>query len=67
MDKINELKEIIIDLKMSLVRASIPQGNCPYAYYNLSVNRDCSGKCGECKRIFMRDMEKCIRQEVASL
>lgn len=69
MAKISELKEIIVDLKMSLVRASIPQGNCPYAYYRLSVQRDCSSEisCSECRRMFMEDMEKDIRKAVRKL
>lgn len=33
MAKISELKEMIIDLKLDLIKAGIPQGNCPYAYY----------------------------------
>ena len=70
MDKINELKEIIIDLKMSLIRANIPQGHCPYAYYHPSTKRDTCGDgitCSECKEIFMQDIKEDIRQEVARL
>jgi hypothetical protein len=35
---IDELKEIIVDLKVSLAKANVPQGNCPYAYYNINKN-----------------------------
>ena len=33
---VKELKDIIVDLKMDLVKANIPSGNCPYAYYPVS-------------------------------
>ena len=35
---IEELKEMIVDLKMDLVRANIPSGNCPYAYYHRDLD-----------------------------
>ena len=33
MASIEELKKIIVDLRMDLVRESIPRGHCPYVYY----------------------------------
>ncbi len=66
---IEELKDIIIDLKMDLVRESILSGNCPYAYYHReNPVGDCgSVSCGECKRNFLEDMKKDIVKEVKAL
>ena len=66
---IEELKEMIVDLRMDLVEANIPSGNCPYAYYHrdnpISSCNDVS--CSECKRIFLDGMRKDIEKEVAEL
>lgn len=70
MAKISELKEIIVNLKLDLISAGIPQGNCPYAYYQPTTKRDtdCNEiSCYECKKIFMEDMEKDIRKAVRRL
>lgn len=68
MAKISELKEMIVELKMDLIRANIPHGHCPYVYYDPSVNIDCNEvECDECRRIFMENMEKDIRKEVKKL
>ena len=56
MASVEELKRMIIDLKVDLVRANIPRDNCPYAYYSTSKksNRDCNGlSCRECTRKFL--------------
>ena len=68
MDKISELKEIIVGLKMDLIEARIPKGHCPYSIYTPSTEKkhECND-CDECRDIFMRDMEKDIRAEVESL
>ena len=66
---IEELKEMIVDLRMSLVGANIPGGNCPYAYYHrdnpISNCNDIS--CNKCKEIFLDGMRKDIEKEVAEL
>ena len=70
MAKISELKEMIVDLKLDLIRARIPYGNCPYAYYQPTTKRDIDCNevgCDKCKRIFMEDMEKDIRKAVRKL
>ena len=69
MDKVSELKEIIVNLKMDLIEKKIPEGHCPYSYYTPSAGRfvDCTISCGQCRKIFMRDMEKDIRKEVDKL
>ena len=68
MNKISELKEIIVSLKMDLIEAKIPKGYCPYSYGVPSTKReiDCSD-CEKCRRIFMKDMEKDIRTEIEEL
>ena len=71
MASVEELKEIIVDLRMSLVRANIPYENCPYAYYSTSKQKDrecCDDiSCSECKRMFLEDKENDIREEVRRL
>lgn len=69
MDKVNELKEIIVELKMELLKANIPKGHCPYSYYKPTAERkiDCSIDCDACRWLFMQDMEKDIRAEVEKL
>ena len=70
MAKISELKEMIIDLRLDLIRSNIPQCNCLYAYYQPTTKRDTNCNeigCNECKRIFMEDMEKDIRKAVRRL
>lgn len=64
-----ELKNMIIDLRMDLVRTNIPSGNCPYAYYCIkNPVEDCNNiSCGECKRIFFESMKKEIEEEVNAL
>lgn len=66
---IEELKDMIVDLKMDWVRESIPSGNCPYAYFHRKnpVGECGSVSCEECKRIFLEDMKKDIVEEVKAL
>ena len=69
MASIKELKEMIVDLRVDLVRANIPKGNCPYAYYDkenpISSCNDVS--CSECKEIFFNGIKIDIEKEVAQL
>lgn len=30
-----ELKDMIVDLRVQIVKMSIPNGHCPYSYYRL--------------------------------
>lgn len=67
MATVEELKEIIIDLKLSLAKANIPQGHCPYAYYsNIEQEGDCDD-CNKCKRQFFEKYEDKVRKAVAEL
>ena len=58
----------VYDVK-EIVRANIPSGNCPYAYYHrdnpISNCNDVS--CNKCKEIFLDGMRKDIEKEVAEL
>lgn len=69
MDKIKELKEIIVGLKMDLTRVHVASGYCPYTYYKPSVgkNIDCNIGCERCKAEFIHDVEQSIREEVEKL
>ena len=70
MATIEELKDMIVELRMDLVRANIPYTDCPYAYYSTSKQSDRSCEdisCNECKAKFMRDMREDIEIEVAAL
>lgn len=47
---IEELKEMIVDLKVELFKTQVPDSNCPYAYYNYDKNADCGDiSCFQCK------------------
>ena len=69
MDKVSKLKEIIVDLRMDLLKTKIYKGSCPYSLYIPTQERkvDCSIGCERCREIFLRDMEKDIRKEVEEL
>lgn len=65
MATVKQLKEMIVDLKVELVKARIPQGHCPYAYYKPSNAHkgDCSD-CNECSRLFLEEVKADIEKEV---
>lgn len=67
MDKITELKEMIVVLKMNLVANRIQNGCCPYTYYTPKRTIDCCIGCDDCRKRFMKDMERDIRIEVSKL
>ena len=64
-----QLKEVIVDLKMQLVKASVPQGHCPYSYYSVpNPISDCNSiDCSACHEIFHDNMRKIITAEVAKM
>lgn len=65
-----ELKDMIVDLKMQIIHLSIPEGNCPYAYYKLenTPNIDCTNvSCTACKAEFGELKRKEIKKYVDSL
>ena len=74
MAKISELKEIIIELEMDLIKANIPQGHCPYAYFTINNKNkkdiDCNAydwDCDKCNNDFYVEYEKEIRKRVKKL
>ena len=64
-----ELKRIIVDLRVNLVDATIPKGHCPYAYYSSLMKPDnCNDiDCYECHTLFLRKMEEKVKEEVDRL
>lgn len=64
MATVEQLKEIIVDLKIALMKANIPNGHCPYSYYHgVEQDGDCDD-CDVCKWKFFEKYEAKIRQEV---
>lgn len=43
-----ELKDMIVDLKVQLMSASIPIGHCPYAYSGVVEKPDEDNNCDDC-------------------
>lgn len=66
-DRVEELKEEIVDLRMQLVKANIPDGNCPYAYYTIEGATGPCHDCDKCKQNFMESMRKMIEEEVKNM
>lgn len=64
-----QLKEVIVDLKMQLVKVSVPQGHCPYTYYRIpNPISDCNSiACSACHEIFHNNMREFIVAEVAKM
>jgi len=67
--KTNEqLKEVILELKIDLMKANIPQGHCPYAYYNKFENPlDSCDSCFDCKKIFFDKWKEIIVEDLKTL
>lgn len=65
----NELKEMIVKLKMDLLKVQIPKGTCPYTYYTPSNGKkiDCTMDCNECWNKFMKAREEIIKNEIRGL
>ena len=63
-----ELKEMIVDLRVENMRINIPLEHCPYAYYDSEDSMECGEiSCDECRENFFDIMRKRIEKEVASL
>ena len=64
-----ELKAMIVDLKVELMLAKVPHGHCPYAYYH-EFSRDPEAECNdcyECKENLVRQAKQRFREEVDNL
>ena len=57
----NELIDTIIELSVALRKAKIPQGHCPYAYYNDIKNDKCEN-CSECKYDFFEKYRQTLEE-----
>ena len=66
---IQELKEMIVNLRIENIKCKIPSGHCPYVYYNMDNPIDNCNEmsCDKCSEIFLDNMRKQIEKEVASL
>lgn len=65
--KEQELRRIIVDLRMQLMWNEIGD-NCPHAFYSISSSGCETGVgCMECKRQFLIAMQAKIEKEVALL
>lgn len=62
-----KLKEIIIDLRMELLKSQIPEENCIWKYISEDTERNCSCECNVCKEKFFKDAKNNIRQEVEKI
>ena len=70
MAKISELKEIIVSLKVELLKSKLPDSCCPYRYFGNPTNKeiDCNEiDCSNCKRIYFEDYRSEIKKEVRKL
>ena len=66
---IQELKDIIVDLRIENIECTIPSGHCPYAYYNIDnpIASCDETSCNQCRVVFLDTMCKKIEKEVAAL
>ena len=71
MATIQELKKMLIKEKVERVMDSIPNGNCPNAYYSIDYNSGCESEeemtCEQCKRNFKKAVIEMITAEVNAL
>ena len=68
MATVEELKEMIVELKVDLAKANIPYGNCPYAYYP-GVEGGCVADiaCSQCKQEFWQRYRVKVEEWVENL
>lgn len=71
MASIRELKDIIVDLKVSLAETRVPRGNCPLHYFKVSsyvgLGCDTGVSCDVCKDRFFEQYRKDCTAEVRNL
>lgn len=70
MAKISELKEMIVELEMDLIKATIPDGYCPYAFYPIGNKDRESIKCRDCDKCtetYFEEYEEMIKKKVRKL
>lgn len=65
---VEELKSLIVGIKMEVIKLSMQKGNCPYAYYSMEQITSCDDtNCNECKKDFMSRFRKDIEENVKNL
>lgn len=72
MATIKELKDMLIEERVKYICNSIPDGNCPNAYYHFEYETGCMSEdendnCFKCKQRFKQAVEKVVRKEVEKL
>ena len=70
MATIQELKKMLIQEKVERIMDSIPNGNCPNAYYSIDYNSGCGEEemtCEQCKRNFKKAVIEIVTAEVNAL
>lgn len=63
--KLKALAERCVELEVEAAKAHIPEGHCPYAYYeeiNKAEDRNCNSvTCGDCMEDFAEKLENQMR------
>lgn len=69
MATVEELKEMIVDLRVEVVKAKIPDMDCPYAHFrSIESPTNCNDAvCEKCKDIFFEKIREKFKKEVAQL
>lgn len=61
--KYDELKEAYIEEKLQKYKLIVPNGHCPYTYFNFDNGVECGElDCSECKYKFFQDIKTEIRR-----
>ena len=66
---VEELKTMLVDTKIALIKERVPRGHCPYAYYDIGMEKpNCNDvDCDECGIEFFSEYKKQIMLEVEKL
>lgn len=69
MATVEELKEMIVDLRMEIVKAKIPDMDCPYVHFrSIESPTDCNDiSCEKCKDAFFLKIKEKFENEVAQI
>lgn len=72
MATVEQLKEMLIEERVGRIIGSIPNGNCPNAYYHFEYETGCMSEddndnCFKCKQRFKQAVEKAVREEIEKL
>lgn len=69
MATVEELKEMIVNLKVWLRESYIPHGNCPYCYFSVEGStRECGSiDCDLCRKEYFYLYRQQVKREVENL